>query len=78
MGHFCRKLLLEIKLSAGGENASAFLAGLHAMVKVLENGQHGLFESGLPIERATLRRGGTIGVHPIHAVFIHQANQTLG
>ena len=50
----------------------------HTLVEVFENRQDGFLELGLPVQSAALGGGGAVGVHPIHAVFVHKADEALG
>ena len=77
-GQFFAQLLLVIGFAAGGQDALAFLAALDALVEFLEDGQDGLFETRFPVQGAALGGGGAVGVHPVHAVFIDQADEALG
>src|ERR1019366_2302391 len=51
------QLLLVVGLAAGGEHAGAFLAGLDALIKLLEDRHHGFLKTGLPVQGATLGGG---------------------
>ena len=51
---------------------------LDGLVELVEDRQDGLLEAGLPVERAALGGGGAVGVHPVHAVLVHEADEALG
>jgi hypothetical protein len=49
-----------------------------AVVQFLEHGQNRLLELRLPVQRTALGRGGAVGIHPVHAVLVHEADEALG
>ena len=53
-------------------------AGGDALVQLVKDRLDRLAEFVAPIQRAALGGGGAVGIHPVHAVLAHQADQALG
>eukprot|EP00906_Rhabdomonas_costata_P002990 RCo004626 len=66
------ELDVVVRGGVGGNGAGGLLAGLHALVALLNHGLQRGLELGGPVQRPALRRGGAVGVHPVHAILRHQ------
>ncbi len=72
------ELFFVVRRAAGLDDVAGFALALDFIVELGEDGQRGFLEAGFPIERTALGGCGAVGVHPVHAVFVYQADEALG
>src|SRR5687768_13517513 len=59
------------------QHDACFDTTCYTFIQGIKNGRHGVTEPILPIEGAALGGGGTVGVHPVHAILTDEANEGL-
>ena len=75
---FCGQANFIVLGTADFQHTLGFRFRFDRFVEVIEYRQRGFFELRSPVERAALCGGGAVREHPVHAVFVNEANQALG
>src|SRR5512144_2905447 len=74
---FLLKLFAIIRSAVGFESNARFVATLHRFIQLFEHRSDRITKTRMPVERAALGSGGTIGVHEVHAILTDKADQRL-
>ena len=77
-GEFLGELGRVVFGAASLDDVRGFISGGDAGVKRFKHRQGGFLESRFPVERAALGGLRAVGIHPVHAVLIHEADEALG
>ena len=75
---FFIQTFLVVLRTADLQHTFGFVFVFDRFVEVFEDRQRGFFEFRSPVERAALCGGRTVREHPVHSVFIDEADQALG